>query len=159
MCTFNCPGKTAILSSVNKFMSVNDSESVVAVSTTAGHSETCCIRSSRERHQPQAAQGHEGDLTQLEVDYVWVPTQLATIIYVFSVDSDCSISCHTRYKQSPHTHVCYKVVLLSIFLMFLGSLNSISLIFLVCYKFPVKWVVSIDFKTTYYIPPLRGLWI
>lgn len=65
----------AILSSLNKFMSVSgDDDSVVASSTAAGEQEVCCLRSnkSREALKPVVPTEEEGDLAEVEVNYVYV---------------------------------------------------------------------------------------
>ncbi|XP_045499048.1 protein FRG1 homolog [Colias croceus] len=65
-------GKTAILSSINKFMSVNpEDDSVVTNSTTAGEHEFCNIRSNRSREVKKVVvPEEEGDLAEVEVNYV-----------------------------------------------------------------------------------------
>ncbi|KAM3956428.1 FSHD region gene 1 [Aphomia sociella] len=65
-------GKTAILSSLNKFMAVNSEDSVVAQSTAAGEQEYCSIRSnkSREENKVVIPEEEQGDLTEVEVNYV-----------------------------------------------------------------------------------------
>ncbi|XP_041979713.1 protein FRG1 homolog [Aricia agestis] len=66
-------GKTAILSSLNKFVSINtEDDSVVAQNTAAGEQEFCCIRSnkSREVNKSTVPEEEEGDLAEVEVNYV-----------------------------------------------------------------------------------------
>lgn len=70
--TFSFAGKTAILSSLNKFVSVNnDDDSIVATSVSASELEFCNIRSNRSRTvQKVDVPEEEGDLTEVEVNYV-----------------------------------------------------------------------------------------
>lgn len=65
-------GKTAILSSLNKFMSVNEEDdSVVASSHTANDKDVCNIRSNKSREVSKSvAVEEEGDLNEVEVNYV-----------------------------------------------------------------------------------------
>ncbi|KAJ2951266.1 hypothetical protein O0L34_g5667 [Tuta absoluta] len=66
-------GKTAILSSVSKFMGVNpEDDSVVAQNLTAGEHEFCFIRSNRSREVKTSTVPIEeqGDLAEVEVNYV-----------------------------------------------------------------------------------------
>ncbi|XP_026749004.1 protein FRG1 homolog [Galleria mellonella] len=65
-------GKTAILSSLNKFMSVNSEDSVVAENSMAGEQEFCSIRSnkSREVNKVVIPEEEQGDLAEVEVNYV-----------------------------------------------------------------------------------------
>lgn len=65
-------GKTAILSSLNKFMSVNEEDdSVVASSQTANDKDVCNIRSNKSREVSKSiAVEEEGDLNEVEVNYV-----------------------------------------------------------------------------------------
>ncbi|XP_049872580.1 protein FRG1 homolog [Pectinophora gossypiella] len=66
-------GKTAILSSLSKFMSVNpEDDSVVAQNVTAGEQEVCNIRSNRSKEvkQSNVPEEEEGDLAEVEVNYV-----------------------------------------------------------------------------------------
>ncbi|XP_068633826.1 protein FRG1 homolog isoform X2 [Battus philenor] len=72
-------GQTAILSSMNKFMSVNpEDDSVVATSTEAHAAERCSVRSGRARHEHREKheqhehqeQDEHTDLSTLEVNYV-----------------------------------------------------------------------------------------
>ncbi|KAJ0183506.1 hypothetical protein K1T71_001482 [Dendrolimus kikuchii] len=66
-------GKTAILSSLNKFMSVNlDDDSLVARSITAGEHEYCCIRSNKTKEENTIVLPNEeqGSLADIEVNYV-----------------------------------------------------------------------------------------
>lgn len=66
-------GKTAILSSISKFMSVNpEDDSVVAQSSTADEHEFCSIRSNKTREENKVVlpAEEEGDLAEVEVNYV-----------------------------------------------------------------------------------------
>ncbi|CAG4935259.1 unnamed protein product [Parnassius apollo] len=66
-------GQMAILSSLNKFMSVNpEDDSVVASSLTAGEREFCIIRSNKSRETGKVVLPDEeqGDLAEVEVNYV-----------------------------------------------------------------------------------------
>ncbi|XP_045769419.1 protein FRG1 homolog [Maniola jurtina] len=65
-------GKTAILSSLNKFMSVNeDDDSVVARNIAARDEDVCNIRSNKSREVSRSVVAEEeGDLTEVEVNYV-----------------------------------------------------------------------------------------
>ncbi|XP_045449898.1 protein FRG1 homolog [Melitaea cinxia] len=65
-------GKTAILSSLNKFMSINEEDdSVVASSQTANDKDVCNIRSNKSREVLKSvAVEEEGDLNEVEVNYV-----------------------------------------------------------------------------------------
>ncbi|XP_026496363.2 protein FRG1 homolog [Vanessa tameamea] len=64
-------GKTAILSSLNKFMSVDEDDSVVAQSLTANESVICNIRSNKSRETSKSVVvEEEGDLNEVEVNYV-----------------------------------------------------------------------------------------
>ncbi|XP_039754821.1 protein FRG1 homolog [Pararge aegeria] len=65
-------GKTAILSSLNKFMSVNDKDdSIVARNVSANDEDICNIRSNKNREVNRAVVAEEeGDLTEVEVNYV-----------------------------------------------------------------------------------------
>ncbi|XP_053604425.1 protein FRG1 homolog [Plodia interpunctella] len=65
-------GKTAILSSLNKFMSVNSEDSVVAQNQSAGDMEFCSIRSNKTREVNTVVLPAEeqGDLAEVEVNYV-----------------------------------------------------------------------------------------
>ncbi|XP_059057492.1 protein FRG1 homolog [Achroia grisella] len=65
-------GKTAILSSLNKFMSVNNEDSVVAQSAVAEDLEFCSIRSNkcREVNKVVIPEEEQGDLAEVEVNYV-----------------------------------------------------------------------------------------
>ncbi|VVC98115.1 unnamed protein product [Leptidea sinapis] len=64
--------KTAILSALNKFISVKlNDDSVVADSVTAGENEYCNIRSNKSREiQRVVVPEEEGDLNEVEVNYV-----------------------------------------------------------------------------------------
>lgn len=66
-------GKTAILSSINKFVSVDpEDDSVVARNLTAGELEFCNIRSNKSKEVNKAVlpAEEEGDLAEVEVNYV-----------------------------------------------------------------------------------------
>lgn len=66
-------GKTAILSSLNKFMSVDpEDDAVVARSTSAGTNEFCSIRSNKTKEVNKSVLPDEeqADLSQVEVNYV-----------------------------------------------------------------------------------------
>lgn len=65
-------GKTAILSSVNKFMSVNEEDdSIVARNSAARDEDVCNIRSNKSRELGRAVVAEEeGDLTEVELNYV-----------------------------------------------------------------------------------------
>ncbi|XP_004925472.2 protein FRG1 homolog [Bombyx mori] len=66
-------GKTAILSSLNKFMSVTpDDDSVIAKSVSAGENEYCIIRSNKAKEVNKAVlpAEEEGNLNEVEVNYV-----------------------------------------------------------------------------------------
>lgn len=66
-------GKTAILSTINKFMSVNpEDDSVVANVIAAGDHEFCNIRSNKVKEENKAIVPDEeqADLSQVEVNYV-----------------------------------------------------------------------------------------
>ncbi|CAB3246707.1 unnamed protein product [Arctia plantaginis] len=66
-------GKTAILSSLNKFMSVDpEDDSVLAKSTSAGEHEFCNIRSNRTKEENKAIipDEEQADLSQVEINYV-----------------------------------------------------------------------------------------
>ncbi|KAG6440810.1 protein FRG1 homolog [Manduca sexta] len=66
-------GKTAILSSLNKFMSVNpEDDSVVVNMTTAGDNEYCTIRSNKTKEVNKSVLPAEeqGDLNEVEINYV-----------------------------------------------------------------------------------------
>lgn len=65
-------GKTAILSSVNKFMSVNEEDdSIVARNSAARDEDVCNIRSNKSRELGSAVVAEEeGDLTEVELNYV-----------------------------------------------------------------------------------------
>lgn len=77
-------GETAILSSLNKFISVNpEDDSVVASSVAAGEREFCQLRSNRAREDREVVlPGEEqADLAKVEVNYVYVTNILVTINY------------------------------------------------------------------------------
>ncbi|CAH0586813.1 unnamed protein product [Chrysodeixis includens] len=66
-------GKTAILSSLNKFMSVDpEDDAVIARSTAAGPNEFCNIRSNKTKEVNKSVLPDEeqADLSQVEVNYV-----------------------------------------------------------------------------------------
>ncbi|CAH2047758.1 unnamed protein product, partial [Iphiclides podalirius] len=66
-------GRTAILSSLNKFISVNpDDDSVVVNSLTAGEQEFCNLRSNKTKENNKAVMPDEeqADLAEVEVNYV-----------------------------------------------------------------------------------------
>ncbi|CAH1636317.1 unnamed protein product [Spodoptera littoralis] len=66
-------GKTAILSSLNKFMSVDpEDDAVVARTTSAGPNEFCTIRSNKTKEVNKSILPDEeqADLSQVEVNYV-----------------------------------------------------------------------------------------
>ncbi|XP_022827991.1 protein FRG1 homolog [Spodoptera litura] len=66
-------GKTAILSSLNKFMSVDpEDDAVVARTTSAGANEFCTIRSNKTKEVNKSILPDEeqADLSQVEVNYV-----------------------------------------------------------------------------------------
>lgn len=66
-------GKTAILSTLNKFMSVNlEDDSLVAKSITAGEHEFCSIRSNKAKEVNTVVLPNEeqGSLADMEVNYV-----------------------------------------------------------------------------------------
>lgn len=66
-------GKTAILSSLNKFMSVDpEDDAVVARTTSAGVNEFCNIRSNKTKEVNKSVLPDEeqADLSQVEVNYV-----------------------------------------------------------------------------------------
>ncbi|CAK1555285.1 unnamed protein product [Leptosia nina] len=65
-------GKTAILCSLNKFVSVNpEDDSIVAKNVSAGNEEFCNIRCNRSRDIKRVViPEEEGDLAEVEVNYV-----------------------------------------------------------------------------------------